>query len=413
MTQEKNINMNRGSVTSFTIATIIVMLLYVMPQAVLFIRNDLLAIIVTLYYIFFVRKYVSPGIIIGSLLIAVPYLFFYGINGYSGDLKHGFVLPFMTLVTLVMPCFAVIAVVKRNNSVEQKVIIIATAISLGYVAINTLIALASNPLVMRDLTGTTDESFYIVSRMKGIGSYGIAYSMGALCIAFWGIRKYIKNSFIPPVVYYLLIIVAVLLVIESQFGTLLFITIGGIAVHYFIEAKSFGQRVLILVAAITVLILSKTLISLGMTMLSGEVLRYKFELIYESIWGGGGAENISGERSQVQLRAYQLFLQSPIYGYSGFASLDAYGSAHSTILSVMVASGIIGLISYLGMFYSVIKRTVTICFISDKEKRLYYPVVLFYLSFAFLNPIDFSFECSWIIFFVIPLLIYMVFNKVK
>lgn len=413
MTQEKNINMNRGSVTSFTIATIIVMLLYVMPQAVLFIRNDLLAIIVTLYYIFFVRKYVSPGIIIGSLLIAVPYLFFYGINGYSGDLKHGFVLPFMTLVTLVMPCFAVIAVVKRNNSVEQKVIIIATAISLGYVAINTLIALASNPLVMRDLTGTTDESFYIVSRMKGIGSYGIAYSMGALCIAFWGIRKYIKNSFIPPVVYYLLIIVAVLLVIESQFGTLLFITIGGIAVHYFIEAKSFGQRVLILVAAITVLILSKTLISLGMTMLSGEVLRYKFELIYESIWGGDGAENISGERSQVQLRAYQLFLQSPIYGYSGFASLDAYGSAHSTILSVMVASGIIGLISYLGMFYSVIKRTVTICFISDKEKRLYYPVVLFYLSFAFLNPIDFSFECSWIIFFVIPLLIYMVFNKVK
>ena len=413
MTQEKNISINRGSVTVFTIATIIVMLLYVMPQAVLFIRNDLLAIIVTLYYIFFVRKYVSPGIIIGTLLIAVPYLFFYGINGYPGDLKHGFVLPFMTLVTLVMPCFAIIAVVKRNNSFEQKVIIIATALSLGYVAVNTLIALSTNPLIMRELTGTTEESLNRVSRMAGVGSYGIAYSMGALFIAFWGIRKYIKNSFIPPVVFYALIIVAALMVVQSQFGTLLFITIGGIALHYFIEAKTFGQRLFVLGISIVVILLSRTLISLGMTMLNGEVLRYKFELICESIWGGGGADNISGERSQVQLGAYRLFMESPIYGYSGFDNLDAYESAHSTILSVMVASGIIGLISYLGMFYSVIKRTIVNCFTSKKEKRLYYPVVLFYLSFAFLNPIDFTFECSWIIFFVIPLLYYMVFNKVK
>jgi len=405
--------MNRGSVTSFTVATVIMMLLYVMPQAVLFIRNDLLAIIATIYYVLFVRKYVSPSVLISTLLIAFPYLFLYGINGFWGNLKYGFVLPFMTLLTLVMPCFAMIAIVKRNNLREQKVILIVTALSLGYVAINTLIALATNPLIMRDLTGTTDGSFYVMTRMRGVGGYGIAYSMGALFIAFWVTRKYISDSFIHPVVYYTLMIGSALLIVQSQFGTLLFITIGGIALYYFIETKSFLQKLLVLSVTIVVIVLSKSLISLGMTMLEGEVIRYKFELIYDSIWGGGGAENISGERSQVQLEAYRLFLQSPIFGYNGFINLDAYKSAHSTIISVMAASGIIGLFSYLAMFYSVIRRILTCCFSLKEEKRLYYPVILFYLSFAFLNPIDFTFECSWIIFFVIPLLYYVVFNKVK
>ena len=413
MSQVQTLSNTHGkSVTPFSVATVIMTLLYVMPQTLLFVRNDMLAIIATLYYFVFLSKYVSIDQVFKVLLLGLPYSILYWIVGYSGNFKLGFVIPFMTLITLVMPCFAIIAVVKRNNWKEQKFISITTAISLLFVAITTFVALADNPLIMREMTGG-GEYYITQARLRGVGSYGIAYSMGALFIAFWSLRRYLKKSFIPPIVYLVMTIVSGLLVVQSQFGTLLFITIGGVALHYFIEARTFPKRIMVLAVAIIVIISSQALIKMGMTMFGGEVLRYKFQLIYDGIWGGSGVENISGERSQVQLAALSFFLQSPVWGCSGVVFNEVFYSAHSTMIAVLAATGLIGFISYISAFYSAIKKVLSECFISVAEKRLYYPVVLFYLSFAFLNPIDFSFECSWVIFFVIPLLYIMVFSQAR
>ena len=413
MSQVQTISNTPGkSVTSFSVATVIMMLLYVMPQTMLFVRNDMLAIIATLYYFVFLSKYVPIDQVFKVLLLGLPYSILYWIVGYSGNFKLGFVIPFMTLITLVMPCFSVIAIVKRNNWKEQRFIVVATAISLLYVAITTFNALATHPEIMREMAGGTDEML-IPLRLKGVGGYGIAYSMGALFIAFWCLRKYIKKSFVKPIVYYMLLIVSGLLVVQSQFGTLLFITIGGVALHYFIEARTFPKRIMILIVAIIVIMSSQALIKMGMTMFGGEVLRYKFQLIYDGIWGGEGVDNISGERSQLQLRVFDFFLKSPLWGYSGAVNTHEFLNAHSTIISVLAATGLIGFISYIAVFYTVIKSVIAQCFISVAEKRFYYPVILFYLSFAFLNPIDFSFECSWVIFFVIPLLYIMVFSSAR
>lgn len=402
---------NSGGVSFFSIATVIMMLLYFMPQAMVFVRNDMMAIIVTAYYFLFVSKYVSPVNVIKALLIGLPYLVLFWLVGSQMNFRLGFILPFMTLWTLIMPLFAVIAIIKRNNPVEQRFILVSTGICLLYVAIMTFRALDVDPLIMREMAGS-DDNAVLVARMQGVGGFGIAYSIGALFISLWVIHKYIKHLTYLKFFNISIIIACGIMVVKSQYATLLFLTVFGIALYYIIEARTFTQRMTVVVVALITVYAAQTLIVWASQMIGGEVLQFKFQLIYNSLWGGEGAENISGDRSQLQIGAFDLFLRSPLYGEPGVVNTEAYSESHSTLLSVMASSGIIGLISYLGVFYYSGKRMFLSVF-DSVSKKLYVPVATFYFALAWLNPIDFSFECSWMIFFVIPLIYVVSYNPNK
>lgn len=410
MTKIQYTNNDCGGMTSFSIATIIVSLLYILPQTVVFITNDKMAIIVTIYYSFFVSKYVSPLVVLKVLLISLPYLFIYYFNNFLGNFKLGFVLPFMTLWTLIMPCFAAIAIYKRNNPSEQKTVLVFIGLSLLYVSVSTFRALALDPVIMREMAGG-DEKIVMPARLMGVGGFGIAYGMGALLIAMWALRIYFRKPQSRHILYMMATIGCGLMVVMSQYATLFFITIFGIAIYYVLEANNIWKKIGILLFAIIAVYASQTFVLLGASLFEGQVLESKFQMIYDGIWGGAGAENISGIRSQYQLDAFSLFINSPIIGYEGAVNTKAFMNSHSEILGIMAATGLIGILSYLGCFVSAIMQTIKSCFKVRKEKILYYPVLLFYLAFAFLNPISYVFECAWIIFFVIPLFYFKVFNS--
>lgn len=399
----------RGGVGLFTFSTIVLMLFYVLPQTVVFINNNVMAIIVTIYYALFISKYVPPATIINSFALALPYLFLYWINGFWGDFKLGFVLPCMTLWTLVMPCYVVIAIKKRNNLFEQKSILIATIICLLYVSISTFRALAIDPVIMREMAGG-DAEIATPMRLMGVGGFGIAYSLGALFISLWTLHSYYKSSLVSFIFYLVVLIGCGLLVVQSQYATLLFITIFGLAFSFFIQAKTPQQKMIIIGVSLVFIIMFQGLIVLGISFFEGQVLGVKFQLIYDGIWGGNGTENISGDRSQFHMDALRMFLKSPFWGYNGFASAETYDTAHSTILSVMTASGLIGIVSYFSFFHHVVKRMMG-CLFNKRNYNYYYPVILFYICFAVLNPIDYSFDCSWVIFMIIPLFIFMTLNR--
>lgn len=411
MSQVQTIRSGGSGFNPFSIATIVMMLLYVMPQSVVFIHNDLMAIIATVYYVVFAGKYVDSGKVIKAILVAVPYLIIFWLNNFPGSFKLGFVLPLMTLWTLIMPCFAMVAIVNRNNFPEQKVILIATGLCLLYITVVSFMALSINPVIMRYEGG--DETLIHQARMMGVGGYGTAYAMGALFIALWAIKKYIKKSFISPVVYYVMIITCGLLVVRAQYATLLFLTIFGVGLHYIFEANSFRKRVLVIITSIIIFVLAQPLIQFGMSFFGGQLLGFKFQLVFDSLWGGGGVETISGERSEYQLDAFGLFLQSPLFGVSNVINIEEYNNAHSEIIGVMAATGIVGIISYMSSFIVAVKYAINNCFISKVDKILYYPVIAFYLAFAFLNPISYAFECPWVIFLIIPLLFVAVRNSIR
>lgn len=408
MSQTQTIRNKQSGLNLFSIATIVMMLCYILPQAVIFIRNDIMAIIVTFYYALFISRYVSPAIIFKTFLLAVPYLFLYWANGFPGNFKLGFVLPLMTLWTLVMPCFAIVAAVKRNNPAEQKYILIATGICLLYVFVSTFRGLAIDPLIMREMAGGLDISVY-QARLRGVGGYGIAYATGALFIAICILRRHCPEKKYK-MIGLLLMLICGLLVVQSQYATLLFITIGGIALYYIIDARTFLQKLNVVVASIVVVLSSQMLVTLGMSVFGEqEVLVFKFQLISDAVWGNAGVENVSGDRSQMQIDAFNMFLNSPVWGCPGFEQKEAYFASHSTILGVLASTGLIGIASYFFCLYYSIKHLMVNCLL-DMERRIILPVFIYYLAFSFLNPVEYSFECSWIIFFVIPLL-YIFFYK--
>lgn len=412
MSQVQTIRSGGSGFNLFSIATIVMMLLYVMPQSVVFIHNDLMAIIATVYYVVFAGKYVDSGKVIKAILVAVPYLIIFWLNNFPGSFKLGFVLPLITLWTLVMPCFAIIAVVKRNNPDEQKVIIIATSICLLYVFISTFRGLAIDPLIMREMAGSEDIAVHI-ARMKGVGGYGFAYAVGALFIASWLIYKFIKHSLYLKLLMIVIIIACGVLIVQSQYATLLFISIFGVAIYYFITANTLGKKFRVVVIALIAIFASQTLVIMGTSLFGGDVLRYKFTLIYDAIWGNAGVENISGDRSQLQLDAFDLFLSSPIWGYSGAVNLEEYSEAHSSIMSVMASTGLIGIVSFFMLFYSSCKRLLAGIPQRINDSKFYYPILIYYFLFALLNPVEYAFECAWMIFFVVPLLFVFLINKIK
>lgn len=412
MSQTQAIRNKQGGFNLFSIATVVMMLFYILPQAVLIVRNDVMAIIVTVYYALFIRRYVSPATVLKTLLLAIPYLLLFWANGFPGNARLGFVLPFMTLWTLVMPCFAIIAVVKRNNPDEQKVIIIAISICLLYVFISTFRGLAIDPLIMREMAGSEDIAVHI-ARMKSVGGYGFAYAVGALFIASWLINKFIKHSLYLKLLMIVIIIACGVLIVQSQYATLLFISIFGVAIYYFITANTLGKKIRVVVIALIAFFASQTLVIMGTSLFGGDVLRYKFTLIYDAIWGNAGVENISGDRLQLQLDAFDLFLSSPIWGYSGATNLEEFNESHSTFIGNMALTGIIGVTSFFLLFYSSIKHMISIVFANITEKKLYIPILFFYFLFAWLNPIEYAFECAWMIFFVVPLMFEFLINKYR
>lgn len=123
----------------------------------------------------------------------------------------------------------------------------------------------------------------------------------------------------------------------------------------------------------------------------------------DSLWGNGDASDISGQRSIYQLNAYNLFLESPIWGNNITKQPNAftYLACHSTLLAVACSTGIIGIWSYLKTFYTAFKNEINLI-IDPNLHTSYYPVAIYYLLFAFLNPIDTVTEAAWLIFVIIP-----------
>lgn len=395
----------------FVIATTLVSAMLFLPQSYIFLRNDMMGILLTVYYMLFVAKYVNIGTVFQKISPVIPYLLLSWLVAYGMSFKYGFVLPGMTLWSLLMPAFASIAVIKRNNKQEQKMILLGMFIIVAYVSYNTLMAVIDNPNVMRANEGGGEDSAQHYLRLMGIGNYGYAYSMGALFVALFSVRKIITNKY--KRLFMIASVFCAIVVLLSQYATLLFICIFSVFTYMILNAKKTDQKILLFLLAIIIYFSLQGFIYAGITIFEGQVLGEKFQMIYDGFWGTGDIEHLSADRSEKQLNAFRVFLQSPIIGNNYFDSTnqEAIGLAHSTIISILALTGLIGLISYLATFFNVIKYQVSKIF-ADSTKTAYFTVLAFYAFFAVLNPIDYTFETSWVIFFIVPIIFnYFVVSK--
>lgn len=387
-------------------------MLYMMPQSMYFFRNDAMAIIVGIYYFSFIRRYCGLKYLVQIFKYAMPFLFLMCFISKGGSIKYGFVLPFMTLWNLLIPCLISIAIIKRNNILEQKTILTVTLICMIYVSVTTLLAVEVDPNIMRKLTSDFTEDSVMMMRMKGVGGYGTAYSMGAFMVSLWILYKKMNLTFFKRVCYIALMGYVAMFILRAQFTTLIFITIFGIFFYYLLDANTASKKIRLILLLAVILFSLQAIIHIGISLFEGQTIGGKFETIYEAIWRTGNLEQISSDRSEFQMNSIRLFMESPIWGndINNQENSITYGASHSTLLSVLCATGLIGLLSYVKSFYEAIKiEWLSLC--PWVNKSLFFSVVAYFAFFAFFNPADYSLEASWMVFVTVPLMNKLLNNK--
>lgn len=395
----------RSNTIVFVVFTVIMMALYTMPQTVCFIRNDMMGIFCTVYYMVFIHRDIPISVALKVISPILLYAIVYGTVSMGFDFKLGIILPIMTTWTFSMPAFAMVAIYRRNSQIEQKAILVSTIVCLLYVCINTFLAIQSSPDIMRNLDGNSDMAFVTSMRMSGIGGFGFAYTMGLLFVALFALHNYRIAISKNPLVYWAILFAIGYFVLCTQFTTLLFIIIFSIFFYYFLDSRTIIKKLKFIILLFLAYYFFQSFILLGISLFEGQTLGIKFQMIYDGIWVNNDLEHVSAERSEWQLDAFRLFLSSPIWGnyiLKGNAAI-AFDRAHSTILSIMCSTGLLGLFSYFSTYIRIAKYQANNLF-DKKERTLYFSCIAYYFFFSFFNPTDNVFELSWTLFITVPLL---------
>ena len=118
--------------------------------------------------------------------------------------------------------------------------------------------------------------------------------------------------------------------------------------------------------------------------------------IYTALTGGG--TDSLGSRPELILEAAARWLKSPIWG-----GYETSVRTHSTIFSLLEATGVIGLFSFLGCLFGSYKMVSVKLKKNGGDTLLISIVFLYVLALATLNPVGYVFEVTIAAFFIAPL----------
>ena len=387
---------------AFVISVIVMMLMYMVPQIKVIVPYDRLALVSFIFVALFVLR-TDSNHIIRVLLCALPYSFLMFIVARQGDFKYGFVHPLMTLWLLVFPAILATEVVGRNNQKEMMVIVVSSLIVLVVSLFLGISVFGENQDALRALAARQDEDYVQDLTQRGVGGFGATYSTGGLLVAcLLSLRFSLKK--VTKILLVVLSLFLVYYILNAQFATLIIITFLSAAYYFYSTAKSSRQKFLIFAIGCLFVIAMPSFMQLIVNFFGDTTVGDKFSQMDIALFeGGGGFSNVSGQRSKFQLDALRLFLQSPIWGNSmstGNNAVIEY-SSHSTLLSVMACTGLIGLSSYYFTFSSSVRILLKKAYINQD---FYNPIIFYLILFSVFNPITGSLEAMWCYFVIIPLL---------
>lgn len=345
-----------------------------------------------------------------SVLIAIPFLLLYFIVARQLDFFYGFLHPLLLLWYSLFPAILAYDLIKRNKRSEIIFTAIVSLVLFAYVAVNTLTELQTNEYVLRDITSGLDEELLDQMVSRNVGGFGFAYASGAFFIALLAI---IVNSQIKKNYKTILSLFSVLLffiVIRAQFTTLLFIVLSlSFLILYLRSNKSIRISIVIL-SPFWVFGISY-LLTLLMSLYEGTVVGDHLQTFYNSIWENKSVVDSAGSRSIFMADAFWAGLSSPIWG-QGIVSGPVYYIArycHSDVLAAFVGTGIIGVYSRYKSLVFVSKKS-NEDLGKDLSKKIYIPIILYYLLLSFFNPIEQIGDVAWTSFLIIPVVYHLNFN---
>ena len=339
------------------------------------------------------RKYICV-ILISSLSTFFIYYFFHTQFDFIQSVNE-----FIRVLRFFSPLLIFYYFKKYSSRGTKKILILFMLAVIGYVVINSLIALQNDPTIVRYLA-MDDKSDLMNSYFLGnIGGFGFSYSIGFLIPILVGLILNTKKIYLK-VIFLLLIILFYTFVITSQYTTMLLLS----SIFSLLIIKEKINNMLFNIFMIILLSLLFFNITSFFSFLSdkfvGEVLSEKMQW-FVSFFETGNIDALHS-RPSLYLDAFKGFLQNPIVGQEANTYVDL---SHSLILSILRGTGILGISSFIvSMIYS---KNYVVSLIKESRFgiKTFKIIFAFLIVLSFLNPIGYSYEICYIVFLLIPILI--------
>lgn len=337
------------------------------------------------------QKYVCVLIITSAILA----LLYFTIK-MPGDMKNS-VNEFIRNLRFYIPaCLGYYAVNHLNHKAKSFMIFTFLLLSF-YIIVNTIAALFINPMLSRELAEGVTISDYIASyRLQNIGGYEFSYMMGMLTLLFvfcfmQSTRK--ANKWIALI----LAALCYYYIVEAQYTILLLLTTG-FSVYILFSRQSNSMVKVLLISILILLFLNLgTIFDYLSLHLKQQMLAMKFSWLADFIAGNRDRETLHS-RPGLYLNAFLDFCKSPIWG----SSSESGDNAHSYVLGLLSNCGLLGICSYLTIFFYTMKHMENSLIHSKKDTFLFRCACWYSFILSIVNPIGTSFEITILLYFLIP-----------
>lgn len=349
-------------------------------------------------------------LLLNSVLIAIPYILLSFIVARQLDVFYGLLHPLLLLWYTLFPAILAYDLIKRNKRSEVIFTAVVSIILFAYVSVNTLIELQANQYVLRELTGGGDSELLDQMESKNVGGFGFAYAAGVFLLSLFSIiiNSHLNNKY--KVLLTLFAFLLFFLVMQAQFTTLLFLVIFTSCLILYLRSNKISRVAIILFSPLLLICISYFLTYL-VSLYEGTVVGEHLQTFYYSIWEKSSVVDSAGARSNFMVDAFWTGLNSPIWGQSTISGQVYYITrySHSDMLATFIGTGIIGVYS---RYKSIVFVSRKLCLDLGKElsKRIYSPIILYYLLLSFFNPIDQIGDVAWTSFLIVPIVYQSIFK---
>ena len=290
-------------------------------------------------------------------------------------------------------CFAL----KHCNAKQQKTILILMVLIIGFVFINTMVALEEDPWIARLLAEDKATSSKEVNayRLRNVGGYSFSYMMGIVTLVFSYLAVKVKPIF-AKIVCTIATVLCFYYIIQTMYTTLLLLCSIGVLLILFFNIKSRAWRGVVLgVFVLLWFSLSSLFGYLSDVFGADSLLSTKFSQMQMALTGEG--IEALGSRPMLMGKAVEHWLSHPIFG----AYSDNH--SHSLVFEYLQQNGLAGLGIWVAAFAMSWKLIYNTLKEHNIKTMLFNTCMGYLLVLSVFNDTRYTFEITIAAFFIVPL----------
>lgn len=315
-------------------------------------------------------------------LVYPAVLLIYHILGHSAFENNSVIVPVIVLIWVYY--------FKLEDKAAVRLLVGVVLTYMILVAVNTLIALQSNPNIAR-LLAAGDTDYIVQWASPLIGNYGTVYCVMLIVIGIWGM-VFMNIRRREKIVWFVIFVVFCIFLIRAQYTiSMLFATAGICILTFIIQRKSTFKMISLCIGCTVLLIVFiiglPTLFYSVASLFQPGFLQNRFIQVGDLFAGVSASNNGAYVRFDLYMISWNTFLRYPYFGAGNLVSMIDGArriGGHSLYFDALGRYGIFGGIALLGsrlyLIIQVLKR------MKGKHIAIYSTIALIFFVLGWLNP---------------------------